>query len=365
MVELHVTGGRAVLQSVINALWKIEGLRLAHPGEFALRAFENGKLDLSAVEGLADLVESETEAQRKQALRIAGNALGREADAIRELLIRAMSTLEAHIDFSDVEDAESITLGDVRLQISEAVERVRIVLATANRGVRLRAGLNVVIAGPPNVGKSTLLNALSRREVSIVSPNPGTTRDLIEVALDLDGYPVTLIDTAGIREPENAIEMEGIDRALRRVQESDLTLWLVESGATSTHVPHGIEPVLIVWTKCDLVARRAEFCGPSRDLGYNISARTGEGIPELIDEIARFAVSQFEAGSAMISAERHRNAFLDAESALLRALNSNLDAFEIIAEELRLASSALAQISGRVNVDDILDGIFARLCIGK
>ncbi len=365
MAELHITGGRAVLKSVMKALGKIKSLRIANPGEFALRAFESGKLDLSAVEGLADLVASETEAQRKQALRIAGGALSREVESIRGLLIEAMSTLEAQIDFSDSEETESITIDDVRRLASLAVERIRTILATANRGERLRVGLNVVIAGPPNAGKSTLMNALSRREVSIVSPNPGTTRDLIEVALDLDGYPVTLVDTAGIRYSQDAIEAEGIDRARRRTQEADLTLWLAECGSAPAAIPSGVEPVLIVRTKADKGVQEGEFCPLAGNGDHRISARTGEGIAELLDEIARFAAKQFGGGAALITAERHRTAFLDAEAALVRAVSSGQDALELLAEELRLASCALARIGGRIEVDDVLDGIFARLCVGK
>jgi tRNA modification GTPase len=365
MAELHVTGGRAVLNSVMKALGKIEGLRLAQPGEFALRAFENGKLDLSAVEGLADLVESETEAQRKQALRIAGGALSREAESIRALLIEAMSRVEALIDFADAEDAESITFHDVRRLVSQAADRIRTILATANRGERLREGLNVVIAGPPNVGKSTLMNALSMREVSIVSPKPGTTRDLIEVSLDLDGYPVTLVDTAGICASLDAIEMEGIERARRRARQSDLTLWLSECGSAPSPPPCGVEPVLFVWTKADRVGRGEELCSSTGHFAHCISARTGEGIPELLDEIACFTAMRFDGGSALVTAERHRMAFLKAEAALERALTLGRDVLEFLAEELRQASRALERVGGRVDVDDVLEGIFARLCIGK
>ncbi len=187
MAELHVTGGRAVIAGVVGALAKIPGLRPAEPGEFAWRAFENGKLDLSEVEGIADLVEAETAAQRRQALRIAGGALSRETEAIRSKLLEAMAILEAQIDFSDVEDADALSLDAARALAGEAARRVRAALASAEAGARLREGFNVVIAGPPNVGKSTLMNALARRDVSIVSSIPGTTRDLVEVSLDLQG----------------------------------------------------------------------------------------------------------------------------------------------------------------------------------
>jgi tRNA modification GTPase len=206
MAELHVTGGRAVIAGVVGALAKIPGLRPAEPGEFAWRAFENGKLGLSEVEGIADLVEAETAAQRRQALRLAGGALSRETEAIRSKLLEAMAILEAQIDFSDIEDADSLSLDAARALAGEAARRVRTALAGAEAGARLREGFNVVIAGPPNVGKSTLMNALARRDVSIVSSIPGTTRDVVEVSLDLRGYPVTLVDTAGVRESDDPIE---------------------------------------------------------------------------------------------------------------------------------------------------------------
>jgi tRNA modification GTPase len=364
MAELHVTGGRAVLNSVIKALSKIHGLRLAQPGEFALRAFENGKIDLSEVEGLADLVASETEAQRKQALRIAGGALSRETESIRALLLRAMAVIEAQLDFSDVEDAESLTVADVHRLASEAVERIRTVLAPAQSGERLRDGFSVVIAGPPNVGKSTLMNALSRREVSIVSPRPGTTRDLVEVALDLGGYPVTLIDTAGIRPSNDEIEMEGIERAQRRALEADLTLWLVECGRVPSPIPSGVEPALIVWTKSDLATPGAKFAASGNNSIYYVSAQTGDGMSELLHAVACFCDSLCP-GSALITAERHRTAFMDAEAALVRALSNGQDTLELLAEDLRLAARALARIAGRVDVEDLLDNIFARMCVGK
>ena len=226
LAELSVTGGRAVVSALAEALARIPGLRPAEPGEFAWRAFINGKIDLSEVEGLADLVDAETEAQRRQAQRIAGGALRRECDAIRALLLGAMAVVEAQIDFSDVEDAEVLTLETVKDTARAARDRIDRALAGAAAAGRLRDGFVVVIAGPPNVGKSTLMNALAGRDVAITSPFAGTTRDPIEVFLDLRGYPVMLVDTAGIRETEDPVEREGVDRALRRASHADLTLWL-------------------------------------------------------------------------------------------------------------------------------------------
>ena len=253
MAELHITGGRAVLAGLVDALAHLDGMRPADPGEFALRAFENGKLDLSQVEGLADLVDAQTQAQRRQALRIAGGALTRESDAIRALLVEAMALIEAQIDFSDQDDVDAADLGQVSRLVETAIEWIRRLLASAQSGERLREGFNVVIAGPPNVGKSTLMNAIARRDVSIVSATPGTTRDPIEVELELRGLPVNLVDTAGIRETEDPVENEGISRARRRAEEADLTLWLTDGSHAQTRAPSQDRGrVLSVRTKADL-----------------------------------------------------------------------------------------------------------------
>src|ERR1700722_2287338 len=230
MAEVSVTGGRAVTSAIVRALALIPGLRPAEPGEFAWRAFVNGKIDLSEVEGLADLVEAETEAQRRQAQRMGGGALSRECEAIRQSLLEAMAAVETQIDFTDVEDASDFTLESVRSAADAALERIDGAVATADSAQRVREGFTVVIAGPPNVGKSTLMNALAGRDVAITSPIPGTTRDLIEVFLDLRGYPVILVDTAGIRESPDSIEREGGARAWRQAQSADLMLWLSDGG---------------------------------------------------------------------------------------------------------------------------------------
>ena len=268
MAEISVTGGRAVTLALVKALTLVPGLRLAEPGEFAWRAFMNGKIDLSEVEGLADLVEAETEAQRRQAQRIAGGALSRECEAIRSSLLEAMAAVETQIDFSDVEDATDFTLESVRGAARAAVQRIDRALATADAAQRLREGFTIVIAGPPNVGKSTLMNALAGRDVAITSPIPGTTRDLIEVFLDLRGYPVILVDTAGIRESHDPIEQEGVLRARRRAKSADLTLWLNDGDGQA---PIMGCPTLAVRTKLDL--ERAHTAAPDSP-GLAISART-------------------------------------------------------------------------------------------
>lgn len=361
MAELHVTGGRAVLAGVIDALAKIEDLRPAEPGEFALRAFENGKLDLSQVEGLADLVDAQTEAQRRQALRIAGGALTRECEAIRALIVEAMAQVEAQIDFSDQEDVDPAGLDEARRLAGGAAERISRTLASARSGERLRDGFNVVIAGPPNVGKSTLMNAIARRDVSIVSALPGTTRDAIEVHLDLRGYPVNLVDTAGIRETDDPIENEGIARARRRALEADLTLWLTEREghpAYDRQTTHGA--IFEVRTKVDL---GTEAIAPGE---IAVSAKTGQGVNQLLDAIADFAELQLAGdGPALITLTRHRVAFEEALAHLARLRDHANAAPEFMAEDLRLAARALERIAGRVDVEEVLGAIFSRLCIGK
>ena len=298
MAELQVTGGRAVLAAIIEALALLADMRPADPGEFALRAFENGKLDLSQVEGLADLVDAQTQAQRRQALRIAGGALTRETEAIRALIVEAMARIEAQIDFSDQEDVDPAGLAHVHRLVETAAARIRRTLASAQSGERLRDGFNVVIAGPPNVGKSTLMNAIARRDVSIVSPIPGTTRDAIEVALELRGFPVNLVDTAGIRDTDDPIEREGVLRARRRADEADLTLWLTEGRSPPPPMP----PKTVSVPSCRS-ARRATLAQANSPPGsFAVSAKTGEGIDRLLDAIADAAERLFAGdGPALIT----------------------------------------------------------------
>jgi tRNA modification GTPase len=360
MAEIGVTGGRAVTLAVVKALTLVPGLRLAEPGEFAWRAFMNGKIDLSEVEGLADLVEAETEAQRRQAQRIAGGALSRECDAIRTSLLEAMAAVETQIDFSDVEDATDFTLESVRGAARAAINRIDRALSTADAAQRLREGFTVVIAGPPNVGKSTLMNALAGRDLAITSPIPGTTRDLIEVFLDLRGYPVILVDTAGIRESHDPIEQEGVARARRRAKSADLTLWLNDGDDPA---PTMGSETLAVRTKIDLGEAHATAPGPA-DLA--ISAKTGAGVDRLVDVIAELAEERLSSCEpALLTLERHRRAFQDARQALASTLASDASEPELIAEDLRRAAAAMDRIVGRIGVEDVLGEIFARLCVGK
>jgi tRNA modification GTPase len=362
VAELHVTGGRAVPAAVARALRDGAGLRSAEPGEFAWRAFLNGKMDLSEVEGLADLVDAETEAQRRQAQRIAGGALRRECEAIRALLLDAMATVEAQLDFSDVEDSEELTLETIREAAQSAIARIDRALASAVAAERLRSGFVVVIAGPPNVGKSTLMNAIAGRDVAITSPFAGTTRDSIEVDLDLGGYPVTLIDTAGIRETEDPVEQEGVRRALQRAENADLTLWLDDGAHAGNAQPNAL--ALLVRTKCD--ERDPPAAGSTSGAQFAISAKTGEGVEALLGAIADRAVAALSSVEpAVLTLARHREAFQAARVALTPTVSTEATEVELIAEQLRQAAAAMDRVVGRIGVEDVLGRIFSRLCVGK
>lgn len=360
LVELSVTGGRAVVSATADALMLVPGLRSAEPGEFAWRAFVNGKIDLSEVEGLADLVDAETEAQRRQAQRIAGGALSRECEAIRALLIAAMATIEAQIDFSDDEDTGILTLDSVKQAGRAAMDRIDRALAGAKAAGRLREGFVVVIAGPPNVGKSTLINALAGRDVAITSPYAGTTRDLIEVFLDLRGYPVILVDTAGIRDADDPVEREGVHRALRRAAHADLTLWLDDDSGPPPPLAGG--QALVVRTKIDRPGNRS----PSASSDFAISAKTGVGIDKLLDAIGDLAEERLASlEPAVLTLERHRQAFQEARESLSSVLAPEASEPELVAEDLRRAAAALDRVVGRIGVEDVLGEIFSRLCVGK
>src|SRR5512140_733862 len=257
VAEFHVHGGRAVLAALVAALSDFADVRAAEPGEFTRRAFENGKLDLTEAEGLDDLIHADTDRQRRQALRQLKGLLGDRARNWRDQIIEASALIEAGIDFSDEGDVPTELIAPAVARIGQLLTEIEDVLAAQGRSERLREGLVVAIAGPPNVGKSTLMNALARREVAIVSPHAGTTRDVIEVQLDLEGYPVTVIDTAGIRETDDPVEQEGVRRARARAAEADLVLWM--SDPQRDEIPErGAAPLWRIRNKIDLHAARPE-----------------------------------------------------------------------------------------------------------
>jgi tRNA modification GTPase len=365
VAEFHVHGGRAVLASIFAALASLRDMRAAEPGEFTRRAFENGKLDLTEAEGLDDLIHADTDRQRRQALRQLKGLLGDRARDWRARIIEASALIEAGIDFSDEGDVPAELIAPALTKIRSLVGEIEEVLAAQAQSERLRDGLVVAITGPPNVGKSTLMNQLARREVAIVSPHAGTTRDVIEVQLDLDGYPVTVIDTAGIRETDDPVEQEGVRRARARAGEADLVLWLADAvNEKSDH--GGAAPVWLVRNKIDLDSGgrpMAEAAGGAR---IEISARRGDGVPELIAALVGFAESYFGSGEGgLISRVRQRQLLQETASSLHRSIRAAGEGEELAAEELRVAAHCLGRLLGRVDVEDILDVIFREFCVGK
>jgi tRNA modification GTPase len=377
MVELHVHGGRAVVAAVLAAIGRIEGLRPAQAGEFIRRAFENGRADLSAVEGVADLIAAQTEAQRAQALRQARGALAGPVEAWRQQLIEAMALVEAGIDFSSEADVPEGLVGPALRQAETVRQAIADALADERRGERLREGLVVAIAGPPNAGKSSLLNRLARRDAAIVSPQAGTTRDLIEVPLDLNGYPVTVVDTAGIRDPQDGVEREGVRRALEQVRTADLVLWVTDVSADGDGEagPAGESAATwVIGNKIDRLARRrsdeSDFSACPKTPGrptFWTSMTTGEGVERLVGALAEWAQASLSgAESGLVTRARHRVALTEAKDSLERALSLGPEApDELLAEEFRLAARALGRLTGRIDVEDLLDVIFREFCVGK
>jgi tRNA modification GTPase len=377
VAELQVHGGHAVIAGVLDALGRITGCRIAEAGEFTRRAFENGKLDLTAVEGLADLIAAETTAQRQLALRQLKGLIGDRAEAWRRRLIEALALVEARIDFSDEADVPEDLVQPALHAAQQLRDEIAASLADGGRGERLRDGLVVAIAGPPNAGKSTLLNRLARREAAIVSPYPGTTRDVIEVHLDLGGYPVTVLDTAGIRGSDDPVEQEGVRRASARAAAADLVLWAIDASASGGAVierPANLAKTRawLVENKIDLVKadpRTGASNYPDNEYEFtlSVSAETGAGIELLVAALARFARQFFgSTESVLVTRGRHRFALTETVAALDRALTVQRSGREeLIAEELRLAATTLGRLTGRVDVEDILDVIFRDFCIGK
>jgi tRNA modification GTPase len=368
VAELHLHGGRATVEAVIAVLATVPGLRLAEPGEFTRRAFEHGKLDLTEAEAVADLVAAETAAQRRQALRQLGGELGRLYEDWRQILLRASAHVEAAIDFPEEGLPETLDAG-ARAAVGGLVEAIDRHLADKRRGEILRDGVSVAILGPPNAGKSSLVNTLAQRDVAITSEVAGTTRDVIEVRLDLAGYPVILADTAGLREARDAVEAEGVRRARARAAEADLTLIvldIVEAGDISAMASELGTAALVIANKVDLVAAadRAAILARLPAAAIALSTRTGEGLPALLDRLAAIVRERYTgAVGPVLTRSRHRAALTDCVAALRRSLSAPLA--ELAAEDLRLAIRALGRITGRADVEDILDIIFRDFCIGK
>lgn len=354
VVELHLHGSIAVVSAVLRSLSEMPDLRAAEAGEFTRRALENGRLDLTQVEGLADLIDAETEAQRRQALRVLSGDLGSLAESWRNDLIRAAALLEATIDFAD----EDVPV-DVTPEVSTLLDRVQSALALEIEGVktaeRIRSGFEVAIVGAPNVGKSTLLNALAGRDAAITSEFAGTTRDVIEVRMDLDGLPVTLLDTAGLRDTTDIVEEIGIRRAKTRASQADLRVFLREDDLPSDILP--LPDDIVLRAKADLL----------EDKVGAVSGISGEGIESLVLEISR-RLSKRATNPGIATRERHRVAFLKASASLNDAcmhLEHGPDMYDLAAEEIRQATRALEMLVGRVDVENLLDEIFSSFCVGK
>lgn len=354
-VELHLHGSIAVIARLLRVLSQIEGLRMAEPGEFTRRALENGRLDLTQVEGLADLIDAETESQRKQAMRVLSGALGQRVEGWRVSLVRAAALIEATIDFAD-EDVPVDVTPEVGRLIDQLIVELHRELAGVQAAERVRDGFEVAIVGAPNAGKSTLLNFLAGREAAITSEIAGTTRDVIEVRMDIAGLSVTLLDTAGLRESVDRVERIGVDRALERAKRADLRLFLLaEPGEVLMLEPLGED--IVVLGKAD--TRSGEIRA--------VSGKTGAGIDWLIAEISGRLEAR-AASAGLLIRERQRIAMEvavtgleSAKSRLARAMNLP----ELIAADLRGSMRALEMMVGRIDVESLLDEIFSSFCIGK
>lgn len=352
VVELHLHGSIATVNAALRALGSVEGFRIAEPGEFTRRALENDRLDLAQVEGLSDLIEAETEAQRRQAMRVFSGALGNVAELWRTDLVRAAALIEATIDFAD-EDVPVDVTPEVRELIDKTIDAIEREVRGFSASERIRDGFEVAIVGRPNVGKSTLLNVLAGREAAITSSVAGTTRDVIEVKMDLGGLPVTILDTAGLRLTDDEVETLGIERARARAAVADVRVILLES-ATDDLPLEPLEGDIVLVSKADIS-------------GGDISATSGEGVQELIEQIASILESQ-AGGAGLAVRERHFSAMVRAKTSLGIArdrLMRHPHLAEVIAEDLRDAIRALDSLVGRVDVEHILDEIFSSFCIGK
>jgi tRNA modification GTPase len=365
VAELHVHGGRAVVAAVLGMLAEIEGFRPAEAGEFTRRAFANERLDLTQVEGLADLVAAETEAQRRQALRQSDGSLGRLYDSWRERLVRAPALIEAELDFADEEDIPTGASAGA-WPVARTVRQEIVNHIDDRRGERVREGVEIVVLGPPNVGKSSLVNAIAKRDVAIVTPEPGTTRDMIEVRVDLDGYAATLVDTAGLRVAEGAVEREGVRRAGERAAKADVVLWLGDVREPRGEPPALGASVVHVATKVDLIDSDSERSRVLKNFDAGVSSVTGEGVTELLEMLGRKLAEELGSGDAVITTRaRHRAALKSCVGSIDVALRDDGRGLELRAEDLRQAGDALGRVTGRIGVEEMLDVVFRDFCIGK
>ncbi len=369
VAELHHHGGPAIGAALAEALTRLPGLRPAGPGEFTRRAFLNGKLDLAAAEAVDDLVSAATRAQLRQAFNQAGGALARRCETWRASLADALAVVEAELDLGAEEaDVPAGLLAEARPTLERVRGEMAAALSEAGRAERLREGLVVAVVGPPNAGKSTLVNRLAGRDVAIVTPIPGTTRDVLEIHLELDGLPVTLLDTAGLRPTEDPVERVGVERARDRAARADLCLVLLDATScrqSLAELPGRPEDRLLAVNKIDVADVPPDLVAlPGL---VPLSCRTGEGVARLLDRLAELARERLRGGeSALVTRARHRVAIAEAVEALDRLLAAPVgEELVLVAEELRIATGAIGRVTGRVSVDELLDRIFARFCVGK
>jgi tRNA modification GTPase len=379
VAELHIHGGVAIAAAVTGALARLPGVRLAEPGEFTRRAFEHDKLDLTQAEALADLIDAETEAQHRQALAQFEGALSAALSDWRARLLTALALLEAEIDFPD-EDLPGGLSARVAPMLARLAADIGAALADAGRYERVREGYRVAILGAPNAGKSSLLNALVGRDAAIVSDIPGTTRDVVEVRLVLAGYPVWIADTAGLREAADAVEAEGVRRALARAEEADLRLWVIDATSPQALPPAAQPGDLVIWNKVDVAGGgSAPPPAPPPGVGWNgsghadhntspipLCARTGEGVADLLVTLtARVTTALAQRDAPALTRLRHRQLLSDAARDLSTAQHHIDDQVELAAEQVRRAAEALAKVTGRIDIEEVLGEIFASFCIGK
>lgn len=367
VVEFHLHGGRAVIATMLEVLSHFSDCQMAERGEFSRRGFFNGKLDLIEIEGLGDLIAAETEAQRRQALSQMQGQSSVFYEQLRERLIHAIAMVDSALDFSDEADVPEEIAGAAVPLVVAILSDIDTHLDDGNRGEILRDGFHVVLAGMPNAGKSRLLNALASRDVAIVSEEAGTTRDTIEVRLDIEGLPVKVTDTAGLRETDSRVEQEGIRRSFAQLEMSELAIWIVDGTE-----PHFVPPevikrsggkVISLWNKADLVPLSEAH---KSDIDFEISADQGQGLDLVIAEIGRRARDQVGQGEgAVVTRARHRALLEEARTELEAFLDGDLEDTELRAEDLRRAAFAIGRLTGKVDVEDVLDKIFLEFCIGK
>ncbi len=359
--EFHLHGGKAVVEKLLSVMGELAGCRIAEAGEFTRRAFSNGKMDLTIAEGLADLIAAETEGQRRLALQVASGAQRQLYTEWRQHLLRARAFIEAELDFADESDVPGSISEQVWQSLTLLKSKIKDHIASGKRASMLRDGLHVVIVGAPNAGKSSLLNFLAGREVAIISEEAGTTRDLLEVKLDLGGIPVYIIDTAGLRDTDSSVERIGIERARARMADADLVLLLEDMNDPIAVAPE--ETSAVLWK----IGTKADLEGASTDSWTRrISTKTGEGLNELLSDLQSFAESQIgRIEDAVPTRQRHINLLQSTVTEIEKAVNGTHLPLELRAENMRLASQYLGRITGDVDVEEILDVIFSQFCIGK